>query len=71
MMMHIFTIREGSRSERRFLGALHAVLVLVLAVLGGLGASLYYDTPSGPSVVAAAFIIFLISRLPWPGRAPA
>lgn len=33
----------------------------VLAVMGGLAASLHWDTPSGPSVVAAAALIFLLS----------
>lgn len=33
----------------------------VLAVLGGLFASLEFDTPSGPSIVVAALVIFLIS----------
>lgn len=51
--------------------AVGAAVIGCLAVLIGLGASLTYDTPSGPSVVAAAFILFLISRLPGLGRAAA
>lgn len=31
------------------------------AVAGGMFASLHYDTPSGPSIVVAALVIFLIS----------
>ncbi len=48
-----------------------AAVIGCLAVVAGLGASLTYDTPSGPSVVAAAFVIFLISRLPGLGRTAA
>jgi zinc transport system permease protein len=33
----------------------------VLAVLGGLGASLHWDTPSGPSIVVSAAALFLLS----------
>jgi zinc transport system permease protein len=38
-----------------------------LAVVGGLNASLQFDTPSGPSIVVAALVLFLLSivRLPW------
>ena len=32
-----------------------------LSVLGGLGASLQWDTPSGPSVVVVAAALFLLS----------
>ena len=34
------------------------------AVIGGLYASLTYDTPSGPSIVVAAMALFLISLVP-------
>jgi zinc transport system permease protein len=40
-----------------------AALVGVLAVLGGLGASLHWDTPSGPSIVVSAATLFLLSLL--------
>lgn len=36
----------------------------VIAVIGGLYGSLHYDTPSGPSIVVAALIIFLFSMAP-------
>ena len=34
------------------------------AVLAGLFGSLQYDTPSGPSIVVAALVFFLVSLLP-------
>ena len=34
----------------------------VLAVIGGLYGSLAFDTPSGPSIVVAALLLFLISQ---------
>ena len=34
-----------------------------LAALGGLLASLHYDTPAGPSIVAAAAVLFALSAL--------
>ena len=41
--------------------ALLAALAGVLAVIGGLYGSLRFDTPSGPSIVVAALILFLAS----------
>lgn len=41
-----------------------ASLLGVVAVVGGLYGSLYYDTPSGPSIVVAALVVFLISLVP-------
>ena len=41
--------------------AVIAVLVGCLAVIGGLGASLFLDTPSGPSVVVCAAALFGLS----------
>jgi zinc transport system permease protein len=38
-----------------------AVLAGALAVLGGLGASLVWDTPAGPSIVVAATALFVLS----------
>lgn len=35
-----------------------------IAVLGGLFGSLEWDTPSGPSIVVAAFVLFVLSLLP-------
>ncbi len=43
--------------------AIIASLVGSLAVTGGLFGSLHYDTPSGPSIVVAAFGIFMLSLL--------
>jgi zinc transport system permease protein len=40
-----------------------AVLSGALAVLGGIGASLFWDTPAGPSIVVAATVLFLLSLL--------
>ena len=44
--------------------AVAAAVIGVLDVAGGLGASLWLDTPSGPSIVVAAFVLFLLSQ--WP-----
>lgn len=41
--------------------AVAAAVIGALAVAGGLAASLYVDTPSGPSVVVAALVLFLLS----------
>ena len=43
--------------------ALFAGLIGAIAVVGGLFASLHLDSPSGPSIVVAAFICFLISLI--------
>lgn len=43
--------------------AAYAALVGLLSVSGGLSGSLAWDTPSGPSIVAAALGLFLISLL--------
>lgn len=44
--------------------AIAASLCGILAVIAGLFASLYYDTPSGPSIVVAALGLFVISLMP-------
>ena len=44
--------------------AVFASLVGAVAVVGGLFGSLRYDTPSGPSIVVAALILFIFSLLP-------
>ena len=49
--------------------AVLASLIGALAVAGGLFGSLTYDTPSGPSIVVAATILFLASLLPFRLRA--
>ena len=43
--------------------AVAASLAGGLAVVGGLAASWHYDSPSGPSIVVAAVVLFLLSRL--------
>jgi zinc transport system permease protein len=40
-------------------------------VVGGLFGSLQYDTPSGPSIVVAAVILFILSLLPFPRKTSA
>lgn len=45
--------------------ALGAVLVGVAATIGGLNASAIWDTPSGPSIVVVALLMFLVTLLPW------
>jgi len=52
--------RFASTPERMALGA---ALVGCLAVAAGLGGSLYWDTPAGPSIVVAATLLFLLSGL--------
>ncbi|MDE1158416.1 MAG: iron chelate uptake ABC transporter family permease subunit [Neorhizobium sp.] len=48
--------------------AVMAALAGAVAVVGGLFGSLQYDTPSGPSIVVAAVILFALSLLPLTGR---
>ncbi len=45
-----------------------AAAIGAVSVVLGLLASLYLDTPSGPSIVVVATIIFA-ATLVWPGRA--
>jgi zinc transport system permease protein len=40
-----------------------AVVVGSISVIGGLGLSLGYDTPAGPSIVVIALVLFLMSAL--------
>lgn len=49
--------------------AVLASLIGAVAVVGGLFGSLTYDTPSGPSIVVAALILFILSLLPRRHRA--
>jgi zinc transport system permease protein len=44
--------------------AVLASLIGAIAVIGGLFGSLTYDTPSGPSIVVAALILFMLSLFP-------
>lgn len=45
--------------------AIGAALVGVASVTGGLFASLQFDTPSGPSIVVAAMVCFVLTRIPF------
>lgn len=58
-------------TARRFAGGPEMMAVLAaiagaLSVIGGLTASLQFDTPSGPSIVVAALALFLVSLMPSP-----
>jgi zinc transport system permease protein len=58
-------------TARRFAGTPEAMaglaaLIGALAVIGGLGGSLRFDTPSGPSIVVAALGLFLLSLPAYP-----
>ncbi len=44
--------------------AVLAALIGVVAVLGGLFGSLQWDTPTGPSIVVTALLLFVLSLLP-------
>ena len=48
--------------------AVAASLIGALAVVGGLFGSLHYDTPSGPSIVVAALVLFILSLIPFGRR---
>ena len=41
-----------------------AAIVGILVVFGGLFGSLHWDTPSGPSIVVAASLLFIITTIP-------
>lgn len=43
--------------------ALGAAIAGCLAVMGGLGLSYFWDTPAGPSIVATAFVLFIVVYL--------
>ena len=61
------TARRFARTPEAM--AVGAAIVGVLAVAGGLAGSVVGDTPSGPSIVVAALVLFLASLVPLPGRA--
>lgn len=48
--------------------AVIASILGALAVGGGLFGSLKFDTPSGPSIVVAALVLFLVSMIAYGGR---
>ena len=56
----------GARSYARTPEAMAvwAVVLGILSVLGGLWASLRFDTPAGPSIVAASAVLFVVSLVP-------
>ena len=47
--------------------ALIAAVIGVVSVVAGLFGSLEWDTPSGPTIVVAALVLFLLALLPVPG----
>ena len=55
------TARLFSHSPEQMVGA--AAAIGVVSVLGGLGMSLGLDTPTGPSIVASASILFTIALI--------
>ncbi|WP_428526328.1 metal ABC transporter permease [Roseibium sp.] len=55
-------VRRLSASPEQM--AVFASLAGIVAVVAGLYSSLYYDTPSGPSIVVAAMLLFVLSLLP-------
>lgn len=61
------TARRFSASPEAM--AVAASLIGVLAVAGGLFGSLKFDTPSGPSIVVAAMVLFVASLLVRPRTA--
>ena len=46
--------------------ALYSVLAGILSVIVGLQSSLTWDTPAGPSIVAALLLLFIVSTLSMP-----
>ena len=55
------TVRRFASSPERMVVA--AVLAGMAAVAGGLFASANWDTPSGPSIVVTAVVLFVVTRL--------
>jgi zinc transport system permease protein len=51
--------RQFARTPEQMAGL--AVLAGALSVLGGIGGSLLWDTPAGPSIVVAATVLFMLS----------
>ena len=60
------TARRFSKSPEQM--AVMASIAGIIAVTGGLSGSLHFDTPSGPSIVVAALLLFLLSRISGLGR---
>ena len=51
--------RPFARTPEQMAGL--AALAGALSVLGGIGVSLFWDTPAGPSIVVVATALFLVS----------
>ena len=66
MIIPAATARKFSATPEQM--AVLASLIGAVAVVGGLFGSLEFDTPSGPSIVVAALVLFLASLLPYAGR---
>lgn len=45
--------------------AVVAASIGVVSVVGGLYSSAYFDTPSGPSIVVTALLLFILTRIPF------
>ncbi|MDE2790592.1 MAG: metal ABC transporter permease [Paracoccaceae bacterium] len=58
-------VRRLTRSPEAM--AVGAAVAGVAAVVGGLLASAEFDTPSGPSIVVTALVLFAITRIRWLG----
>jgi zinc transport system permease protein len=67
MIIPAATARRFARTPEQM--ALLAAVIGVLAVFGGIWGSLAQDTPTGPSIVVAAMLAFVVaSFLRWPMR---
>jgi zinc transport system permease protein len=55
------TARKFSHSPEAM--AIFSVILGAIAVVLGLGASYLWDTPTGPSIVVSASVLFLLSQL--------
>jgi len=55
------TARRFARTPEQM--ALLAVGLGVIALLAGMGLSLQWDTPTGPSIVVAASVLFMLVQL--------
>jgi zinc transport system permease protein len=69
MIIPAATARRFARTPEQM--ALFGAGFGVLAVLGGIWGSFTYDTPTGPSIVVAAMLAFVVLNfVPWPGGRP-
>jgi len=66
MIIPAATARRFARTPEQM--ALFGAGFGVLAVLGGIWGSFTHDTPTGPSIVVAAMLAFVVLNfVPWPG----